>query len=58
LQPTARSRGVDRLAKRYKRDAERLQLVEQRDQVFQIATEPIKSPVGLIRFGGQVNYAV
>jgi hypothetical protein len=35
-------RGVDAFAQRDERDAERLQVLEQRDQVLQVASEPIE----------------
>src|SRR5262245_52208328 len=44
LQLASWRRGVDVFRQRYERDPESLQLVEQRDQVFEIPAEPIEFP--------------
>jgi hypothetical protein len=44
LQFAGRRRGVNAFRQTDKRDSQRLQLVEERDQVFQIAPEPIEPP--------------
>jgi len=44
LEPASRRRGVDAFVQRDERDAERLQIIEQRDQVLQVAAEAIELP--------------
>ena len=44
LQLAGGCRGVDALVERHERDAERLQLLEQRDQVPEVPSEAIQSP--------------
>jgi hypothetical protein len=44
LQTTGRSAGIDRLAYGHKRDAVRLQFIEQHDQVLETAPEAIQLP--------------
>jgi hypothetical protein len=42
--PAGRARSVDALAQRHESDADGLQLIEQQDQVPQIAAQPIEPP--------------
>ena len=44
LELAGRRRGVDALGQTHERNAERLQLLQQRDQVLQVASESIKPP--------------
>ena len=44
LQLAGRRRGVDALGERHERDAERLQLLEQRHEVPQVAAKPVEPP--------------
>ena len=44
LELPSRRRGVDAFAQRDEREAERLQVLEQRDQVLQVASQPIELP--------------
>jgi hypothetical protein len=44
LEPAGGRRGVDPFREADERDAKRLKLVEERDQVLQAATEPIEAP--------------
>jgi hypothetical protein len=44
LQPTGGGRAVDAFAQRHERDADGLQVLQQRDQMSEVAPEPIQTP--------------
>jgi hypothetical protein len=44
LQPTGGGRAIDSFAQRHERNAEDLHVLQQRDEVPEVAPEPIKSP--------------